>query len=49
MDGLGDGLLYEVCVNNVGQPGLDTIHEYSNEVSLEKIAKNQLLEGSTKK
>jgi hypothetical protein len=26
VNGLGDGLLYEVCVNNVGQLGFDIIH-----------------------
>jgi hypothetical protein len=26
VDGLEDGLLYEVCVNNVGQLGYDIIH-----------------------
>jgi hypothetical protein len=50
LDGLGDGLLYEVCVNNVGHLGCDIIHVVStNEVNLERIAKNQLLEGSTRK
>jgi hypothetical protein len=26
VDGIGDGLLYEVCVSNVGQLGYDIIH-----------------------